>query len=223
MGKFEHVILVCTLLAASFLVLLGGAAEIVEGGEPTRGGIDDPFEGTVYFQDIGGPFYPGQHERLYVALYSDYDGSGFEGSSSPGNVTSLKEVKVSYMGLYYEEDGTPAPSQTNLGTASFYNNDGDGYDIARWNNQNYYADSSNNFLEFDVITTDLQPGDYLTVWITLIEHRHHHLVGRGRIEPSLDTMRVAIAGPLREKLPGWLANTACLDLLCRGFGTGVIL
>lgn len=160
MGKFELTLLVSILMTASLLVMLGGAADTAEGGEPTRGGIDDPFSESAYFVDLSNPYHPGEHERLYVYIYSEYDGSGYEGGASPGNETTVKEVKVSYLGLFHEEDGTPAPSQTNLDQTSFYNNDGDGYEIPRWSDNWFYADASNNYLEFDVKTTDVRPGDY---------------------------------------------------------------
>ncbi|MGA1873947.1 MAG: hypothetical protein ACMUHY_09795 [Thermoplasmatota archaeon] len=130
-------------------------------GELTRGGIDDPFSESIQFLDHSGTYYPGEHERLYVSIYSEYDGTGFTGGASPGNETTVKEVKVSYLGLFHGPEGEPAPSQTNLGDGSFYNSNGDGYEIARYNTQYFYADASSNYLEFDVMTENVRPGVYV--------------------------------------------------------------
>ncbi|MFW3147237.1 MAG: hypothetical protein ACMUIE_10560 [Thermoplasmatota archaeon] len=161
MGKFKPVLLMFVLVAASFLALLAGAAGSSEGVEPTRAGIENPFNAAIYFTYLSDPYYPGEHEGLYGYVYSDYDGSAFEGSLSPGNETEVKEVKFSYVGMFHEDSGDPATAQILWTQSGFYNNDGDGYTIDRYWDQYFYTDASNNYLEFDIKTDDARPGEYV--------------------------------------------------------------
>jgi len=160
MGKIQNIFAITVMTAVSFMVFLTGAPLPSEGIEQTRGGLDDPLGCTVNILDIYEPFYPGDHGRLYVSLYNQYDGSGFEGSGSPGNVTTIKEVKVSYIGLFHEKDGSPAPRQTNLDQFDFYNNGGPGYEMTLYQTRSFYGAPDDDYIVFSVNMENVAPGDY---------------------------------------------------------------
>ncbi|MGA1793064.1 MAG: hypothetical protein ACMUHM_03860 [Thermoplasmatota archaeon] len=161
MGKIENIFIVIALAMASFLVLMTGAFDPIQGSEPARGGIDDPLDCTVYIYDINEPYYPGDRGRLYVSIYNEYDGTGYEGSGSPGNESTIKEVKVSYIGLFKKMDGSPAPHQTNLDQFEFYNNGGPGYEMTQYQTKAFYGAPDDDYIEFSVNMENVAPGDYM--------------------------------------------------------------
>lgn len=126
---------------------------------PSRGGVTDAMDLSAY--NLPGDRLPGSKVDTFFTVQNTYDGSGFAGSSAPANRSYLFRVKLTIIGIY-NEDMTPAtPSPIEWTVSSFYNNDGDGYDIAPWNSRSFFADASSSYLSFNVRTDDIKPGTYL--------------------------------------------------------------
>jgi len=158
MGKKEFIsaIAVLAILTAAPFLVAGGSD--TASAAPARGGLDDPIDADLYsYNEMR---RPGETDDFYIYVYNDYDGSGFGGSSAPGNVSELKEVKVSYTGIL-DEDMEPAgadPLEWEVDT--IYNNNGDGYTISHYGAVNFYADASSTYLRFRIKTENVVPGDY---------------------------------------------------------------
>ncbi|MEA3559371.1 MAG: hypothetical protein U9R75_08980, partial [Candidatus Thermoplasmatota archaeon] len=141
--------------------LIAGVSGSSELAEPTRGGLDDPFDPTFHMIDHGSTIYPGQDERFYIDIYSTYNGSEYQGALSPGNETTVKDVKMQFVDAFYEDGSIADNDPLVWDVNTFYNNDGDGYEIARYNYGNFFTDASNNYLEYSIKTTDVMPGNYI--------------------------------------------------------------
>lgn len=161
MGIIKSLSLAGLLALAPLLLVLSGASGDPVASEATRGGLDDPFDPTVYMLDHGNVIYPGQSERFYIGIYGTYNGSGYQGASSPGNETTVKDARMRFIEVL-DNDGTPTdndPLIWEVGT--FYNNGGDGYEIDRYNTVYFYSDASNSYMRYSIKTTDVRPGDYI--------------------------------------------------------------
>ncbi|MGA1821342.1 MAG: hypothetical protein ACMUIG_02305 [Thermoplasmatota archaeon] len=134
--------------------------ETSAGNHQTRGGLDDPLDFEITFYS-GPTYYPGSEDRMYVYLYNTYDGSGFEGENAPTNDTTLEGVMIDLLGIF-DEDGSPVTEDPiEWENGEFYNNGGDGYQMARYTSRYFYSDASSNPLSFNIKSEDIRPGAYL--------------------------------------------------------------
>lgn len=160
LGRLESLLIAWVFIGTSVLGIFVLGVGPTEGSTATRAAIDEPFDVTFYTTG-GDTFRPGDGDRFYVNLRNYYDGSEFAGSSDPGNTSTVKEVQIHFLGLFDENEDeiTTSPLIWEEDLGSFYNNDGDGYEIAQSNNENFYADVSSNQLSFAVKTNNVFIGE----------------------------------------------------------------
>ncbi len=157
MGKIGSILVLMVMVAASMLLLIGDDGIAENTGVKTRGGLDDPL--SIDLNSFTSTKRPGETEDFYIRVYNDYNGSAYGGPFIT-NSTTLHSVKLSISG-FYDGEGMPlAISPVNWIEGNIYNNNGDGYDIDRFNARNFYTDASNNYLEFQIKMDDIVPGTY---------------------------------------------------------------
>ena len=157
MGKMT-ITMISTILMISSIAGIIGMEDEPASAEPTRGDLSDPLDLTLNsFDDL---LEPGVVESFYVSLYNDYDGSGFQRSSSPMNITELKEVKITIVSIVDEDMDVVDPQPVTWTFMEAYNNNGDGYTFERYNSVNFFGDSGSSYFSFTINTEDILPGDY---------------------------------------------------------------
>ncbi len=162
MRKFKSAFIAWVLLGTAFLTLLAFGLGPAVGTAPTRAGIDDPFDVYITFTN-GRTYYPGGENMFYVNVDNGYDGSEYVGTGDPGNTSTVKEVQIHFEGVLTEdgEEIVNSPLVWEEDLDGFYNNDGDGYEIANPGSNNFYADASNNRLKFTIKTDNVFIGDFV--------------------------------------------------------------
>lgn len=157
MVKIKSMILISIFLAAALIPLMGYSAETTD-DPPVRGGLNDCFD--LDLPSSSSVLYPGQTDDFRIRLYNTYDGSGYGGSSNPGNQSTLNAVMVSFIGVFDDEmDPVPFDPFSWL-TEEIYNNNGYGYTVSQYNYQTFYADASSSYHEIMVHTNNVEPGIY---------------------------------------------------------------